>query len=253
MSRIILALIMVMATASFAVADTVYLQDGRTIHGTLLGFINGRFVVRVEPRYSTLPSATADPDIARRRANEGELQYFRPAEVERIEIDGRSLDDMRFENRTVQVTLESNWIDSGIDLRRNERVQVSATGTIVVGRTRITPDGLPRTDPTAPLPNAKEGELIGAIGDDPRVPILELGSTREFVADRDGRLYLTANRASYNDARGSFAVQIRRERDLTALDNQDDRDPRDSSGRARSPHRPPLDQLYPHPPPSELT
>jgi len=253
MRKIILAVIMVMAAASFTVADTVYLRDGRTIHGTLLGFINGRFVVRVDPRYSTLPSATADPDIARRRANEGELQYFRPNEVERIEIDGRSLDDMRFESRTVQVTLDSNWIDSGIDLRRNERVQVSATGTIVVGRTRITPDGLPRTDPTAPLPNAKEGELIGAIGDDPRVPILELGSTREFVADRDGRLYLTANRASYNDARGSFAVQIRRERDLTALDNQDDRYPRDSSGRVRSRDRQPIDQIDRNRAPREIT
>jgi hypothetical protein len=243
MRKIILALIILMAAASFAVADTVYLRDGRTIHGTLLGFINGRFVVRVDPRFSTLPSATTDPNVARRRANEGDVQYFRPDEVERIEIDGRSVEDTRMETSTVQVTLDSNWIDTGINLRRNQRVQVSATGTIVVGRTRITPDGLPRTDPTAPLPNAKEGELIGAIGDDPRVPILELGSTREFVADRDGRLYLTANRASYNDARGSFAVQIRRERDLTALDNQDDRYPRDSSGRIRSRDRQPIDQI----------
>src|SRR5258708_8256559 len=97
MRKIILAVIMVMAAASFTVADTVYLRDGRTIHGTLLGFINGRFVVRVDPRYSTLPSATADPDIARRRANEGELQYFPPAEVERLTLSGRSLDDLPFE------------------------------------------------------------------------------------------------------------------------------------------------------------
>lgn len=242
MRKIILALIIVMAAASFAVADTVYLRDGRTIHGTLLGFINGRFVVRVEPRYSTLPSATADPDIARRRANEGEIQYFRPNEVDRIEIDGRSLDETRFESRTVQVTLDSNWIDSGIELRRNERVQISATGTIVVGRTRITPDGLQRTDPTAPLPNAKEGELVGAVGDDYRAPILELGSSREFVADRNGRLFLTPNRGSYNDARGSFTVQIRRERNLATLDSQEDRYPQDSSGRIRSRDRQPIDR-----------
>src|SRR5216684_9177932 len=115
MRKIILGLIIVMAAASFALADTIHLRDGRTIQGTLLGFINGRFVVRVEPRYTTLPSETADPNVARRRANEGELQYFRPDEVERIEIDGRSLDDARFETRSVQVTLDSNWIDSGID------------------------------------------------------------------------------------------------------------------------------------------
>lgn len=240
MKKIILALVIVMAAASFAVADTIYLRDGRTIRGTLLGFINGRFVVRVEPRYTTLPNVTGDPNIARSR-NEGEIHYFRPNEVDRIEIDGRSLDETRFESRTVQVTLDSNWIDSGIDVRRNERVQVSATGTIVVGRTRITPDGLQRTDPTAPLPNAKEGELIGAVGDDYRAPILELGSSREFVADRNGRLYLTPNRGSYNDARGSFTVQIRRERSLAAIDSQEDRYPQDSSGRIRSRDRLPTD------------
>jgi hypothetical protein len=240
MRKIILALTILLLAASFAAADTIYLRDGRTIHGTLLGFINGRFVVRVEPRYSTLPSATTDPNIARSRANEGEIQYFRPNEVDRIEIDGRALDDARFETRTVQVTLDSNWIDTGVDLRRGEHVQISASGVITAGRRRITPDGLRSTDPTAPLPRAAEGELIGAIGDDPRAPILELGSSREFTADRDGHLYLTANRGAFNDARGGFTVQIKRERDLTALDNPDER--RRTPG-TRSRDRLPTDQI----------
>ena len=91
MRKIILALTIVLFAASFAAADTIYLRDGRTIRGTLLGFVSGRFVVRVEPRYTTTPSA--DPNVARSRANEGEIQYFRPDEVERIEIEGRSLDE----------------------------------------------------------------------------------------------------------------------------------------------------------------
>jgi len=255
MRKIILALLIVMAAASFAVADTVYLRDGRTIHGTLLGFINGRFVVRVEPRYSTLPSATADPDIAQRRANEGEIQYFRPEEVERIEIEGRGLDDARFETRSVQVTLESNWIDSGIDIRRGELVRVNASGIIIIdGRTRIGPDGLRRTDPVSPLPNAPEGELIAAIGDDRNAPILELGSSKEFTADRDGRLYLTANRGSYAGARGAFTVQIRGERDLNAFDNPDNRFPRSpAGGRGRSRDRQPIDQINRNRTPQEVT
>src|SRR5712691_2472032 len=245
MRKIILALTIVLVAASFAVADTIYLRDGRTIHGTLLGFINGRFVVRVEPRYTTLPSATTDPNVARRRANEGEIQYFRPEEVDRIEIDGRALDDARFETRSVQVTLESNWIDSGIDIRQGELVRVNASGIIIIdGRTRIGPDGLRRTDPVSPLPNAPEGELIAAIGDDRNAPILELGSSKEFTADRDGRLYLTANRGSYAGARGAFTVQIRGERDLNALDNPDNRFPRNpAGGRGRSRDRQPIDQI----------
>jgi hypothetical protein len=243
MRKIILALTIVLLAASFAVADSIYLKDGRTIHGTLLGFVDGRFVVRVEVRYSTSPNSTSDSNIARSRANEGEIQYFRPNEVDHIEIDGRTLDDARFETRSVQVTLDSNWTDSGVDLRRGERVQVSASGVITAGRARITPDGLRSTDPNAPLPRAAEGELIGAVGDDSRAPILELGSTREFTADRDGRLYLTSNRGTFNDARGSFTVQIKHERDMNALDNPDrrrtpgirsrDRQPIDSTDRNR--------------------
>jgi len=218
MKKILLALLIVITTATFASADTIYLRDGRSIRGTLLGFINGRFVVRVDPRFSTSPPATSDPNVARNRSIEGEIQYFRPNEIDRIEIDGRSLDDARFEVRTVQVGLEPNWIDSGVDVRRGERVRVSATGVITLGRARVTPDGLQRTDPTAPLPNANEGQLIAAISDDPRAPIIELGGSREFTADRDGRLYLTVNRGSFADARGSFNVQIRRERDLAAIE-----------------------------------
>lgn len=216
MKKFLLALMIIIGAVSFAAADTIYLRDGRTIQGTLLGFINGRFVVRVESR-----SATSDTDL-RRRPNESNIQYFRPEEVDRIEIEGRSLEDTRYQTRNVQVSLDSNWVDSGVNVRRGERIQVSATGVITVGRNRITPDGLRSTDPTAPLPNAPEGKLIGAIGDDARAPIIELGSSREFVADRNGRLYLTANRGSFNDARGSFDVQIRRERSSNVIDERAD-------------------------------
>jgi len=213
MKRILLAVLIVFAAATFAAADTIYLRDGRSVRGTLLGFINGRFVVRVE-RLST--GATTD-----RRRDEGDVQYFRPEEVDRIEIEGRSMDDTRYQTRSVQVMLDANWTDSGVFVRRGERVEVSATGVITVGRTRITPDGLQRTDPSAPLPNANEGRLIGAIGNDANAPIIDLGSRREFTADRNGRLYLTANRGSFADARGAFDVQVRRERGVGARDTDE--------------------------------
>ncbi len=219
MKKILVALIIIIAAVSLAGADTIYLRDGRTIQGTLLGFVNGRFVVRVEQRNST---TNPDSNVTRSRGNESGIQYFRPEEIDRIEIEGRSIDEARSETRDVQVTLDSNWTDSGIYLHRGERVQVSATGVITVGRSRIGPDGLRSTDPTAPLPNVSEGELIGAIGQDPRAPIIELGSTREFTADRNGRLFLTANRGSFANARGSFSVQIRRQRDLNTRDTQED-------------------------------
>lgn len=218
MKKFLLALLIVFATATVAVADTIYLRDGRQVRGTLLGFINGQFVVRVESRFSTSPPATADP---RGRRDEGDIRYFRPEEVERIEIDGRQMDDPRYQTRNVQVMLDSNWIDSGVFVRRGERVEVSASGVIIVGRVRLTPDGLRSTDPTAPLPSAAEGKLIGAIGNDASSPIIELGSRHEFTADRNGRLFLTANRGSFTGASGAWDVQVRRERSAGARDTDD--------------------------------
>ena len=220
MKKFLLALLIVIATATFAAADTIYLRDGRQVRGTLLGFINGQFVVRVESQFSASPSTTNT-----RRRDDGDIRYFRPEEIDRIEIDGRTMDDPRYQTRTVQVTLDANWIDSGVFVRRGERVQVDATGVITVGRARITPDGLRSTDPTAPLPSAAEGKLIGAIGNDPTAPIIEIGSSREFTADRNGRLFLTVNRGSFADARGGFEARIRRERTVGARDIDDDRIP----------------------------
>ena len=219
----LLTLLTIFLLASVALGDTLYLRDGRSFQGTLIGFINGRFAFRViDPNRNTIRT-TNQPTTTIAR-DEGEIRFFRPGEVDRVEIDGRSLDDLKFETRTVDVPLGPNWIDSGIDLRRNERVQTTASGTILAGRSRITPDGLRATDPSAPLPNAAEGMLIGAIGNDQNSPVLELGTSREFVAERDGRLFLTANRGTYTDARGSFTVQVKRERDQSAMgeDNRTD-------------------------------
>lgn len=224
MRKIILAFVLTIMAASFVAADTVYLRDGRRVQGTVLGFINGRFVVRVN---EALPATGAGTTAIA----SGDIVFFRPMEVERIELEGRSLDDARYESRTVDVALGPNWIDSGVDLRRGQRVEIKATGTIYAGRARITPDGLRTTDPNAPLPRSAEGVLIGTVSNDANAPIVELGLSREFVADRDGRLYLTINRSSYTDARGAFNVQIRTERELRS--NDDDRDNDGRYGRNR--------------------
>jgi hypothetical protein len=217
MRKIILALLITLMAATIAAADTVYLRDGRTVRGTVLGFTNGRFAVRLTaavtpPTVMQTPAQSAN--TARITGEIGDIVFIRTRDIERVEIDGRSLDDARYLTRTVQVELGPNWVDTGIDLRRGERVQVNATGTIVAGRTRITPGGLRSTDPNAPLPRAAEGVLIGAVGNDPNSPVIEIGINREFIADNDGRLYLTANRSSYTDARGAFTAQIRREINL---------------------------------------
>lgn len=225
MRKFVLALLITLAACSVIAADTITLRGGTTLRGNVLGFINGRFAIQLTSP-ATVPTRPADnrnqTSTGSRTVEAGEVLFLRPRDIERIEIDGRSLDDARYQTRAVEVALGPNWVDSGVDLRRGERLRVDATGTIYAGRTRITPAGLTTTDPSAPLPRAAEGELIGVIGNDFDAPIIEIGAGREITADRDGRLYLTINRGNYTDARGAFNVRVRKEVDLAALARADD-------------------------------
>ena len=218
MKKIVLALAGILLLAPLALADTIVLRDGRTLRGTVLGFLNGRIVVRLAPAAGAGTATSADTGstaAGAQGANDGgEIRFFRPNEIERIEIEGRSLEEARYDTRVINVALGPNWIDSGVDVRRGQRVQVRASGTIYAGRSRITPEGLRTTDPSSPLPRSPEGALIGAVGTDPDTPVEVLGLNREFTAERDGRLYLTANRGTYTDARGAFVVRVQTEREL---------------------------------------
>lgn len=209
MRKIALALLILLMAATVAAADTVFLRDGRSIRGTVLGYIGGRFAVRVDQQTQITTGNNATQTI-----QAGEIAYLRPRDIERVEIEGRNLDEARFMTRNVEVALGPNWVDTGVDVRRGQRLQITATGTIYAGRSRISPGGLRSTDPNAPLPRAAEGVLVATIGTDPNAPITEIGTNREFQADRDGRLYLTVNRGEYADARGSFNAQVRREIEL---------------------------------------
>lgn len=227
MKKIVFALLITLATISVAAADTIYLRGGTTLRGTVLGFINGRFAIQLTAG-ATVPVRPDDnrnqtgSTTTTRTVSAGEVVFLRPRDIEKIEIDGRSLDEARYQTRTVDVSLGPNWIDTGVDVRRGERIRIDASGTIYANRMRITPAGLNTTDPSAPLPRASEGKLIGVIGNDNDSPIIEIGSGGEFTADRDGRLYLTVNRGNYTDARGAFNVRVRKEVDLAALARADD-------------------------------
>lgn len=236
MKKIIFALLITLATISIAAADTIYLRGGTALRGTVLGYINGRFAIQLTAA-ATLPAPSNNNNrnqtgssTATRTVSAGEVVFLRPRDIEKIEIDGRSLDEARYQTRTVDVSLGPNWIDTGVDVRRSERIKIDASGTIYANRMRITPAGLSTSDPNAPLPRVPEGKLIGVIGNDSDAPIIEIGSGGEFAADRDGRLYLTVNRGNYTDARGAFNVRVRKEIDLAAMGRADDsRNPNDNN------------------------
>src|SRR6185369_1160777 len=122
------------------------------------------------------------------------------------------------------------WVDSGVTLKRGQRVKVDATGTIFLGgRTESSPDGVStRHDPKSPAPDSPEGILIGAIGEDKNAKVFPIGANGEFQADRDGKLYLTVNKNDYRNARGSYKVKLGIDKNVRSdggYDRNSDRNP----------------------------
>ena len=103
----------------------------------------------------------------------------------------------------------NGWTDTGLMVRRGQRLRITATGRVSLGEGRFsTPTGLPRVVDTEKLMrNEPTGELIAVIGDD-NDEFIAVGANREFYAPRDGRLFLGVNEGKLEDNTGSYDALI---------------------------------------------
>jgi hypothetical protein len=103
----------------------------------------------------------------------------------------------------------NGWTDSGLMVRKGQRLRITATGRVSLGEGRFsTPTGLPRVVDTEKLMrNEPTGELIAVIGDD-NDEFIAVGANREFHAPRDGRLFLGVNEGKLEDNTGSYDALI---------------------------------------------
>jgi hypothetical protein len=106
----------------------------------------------------------------------------------------------------------NGWTNSGLVVRRGQRLRISATGRVMLGAGRAsTPAGLPTLPDTGKLMrNEATGALIAVIGDD-NDDFIYIGRSREFVAQRDGVLFLGVNEGNLNDNTGTYEVTIEAE------------------------------------------
>jgi hypothetical protein len=103
----------------------------------------------------------------------------------------------------------NGWTDSGLMVRKGQKLRISAAGRVSLGEGRFsTPTGLPRVVDTEKLMrNEPTGELIAVIGDD-NDDFIPVGANREFYAPRDGRLFLGVNEGKLEDNTGSYDAVI---------------------------------------------
>jgi hypothetical protein len=106
----------------------------------------------------------------------------------------------------------NGWTNTGLVVRRGQRLRLNATGRVVLGAGRAsTPAGVATLrDPRKLMPNEATGALIAVIGDDNDEFIL-IGNRREFTAQRDGVLFLGVNEETLSDNTGAYDVVIEAE------------------------------------------
>ncbi|MGC1620683.1 MAG: LssY C-terminal domain-containing protein [Candidatus Acidiferrum sp.] len=117
-------------------------------------------------------------------------------------------------SQEVQLTGDSSWLDTGIEVQAGEHVFVTATGKLRYAgqETDVTPAGLARNfkDLLRDLPDneAGRGAVIGRIGDkDTSQPFL-IGAKRNLVSPIPGRLSVAINQLSSDAGDGTYIVEI---------------------------------------------
>ena len=127
----------------------------------------------------------------------------------------RSAGSSQFFPVRVRVRADSTangWTDTGLMVRRGQRLRISASGRVSLGQGRFsTPTGLPRVlDNEKLMREEPTGALIAVVGDD-NDEFVFVGAGREFYATRDGRLFLGINEGNLADNTGTYDALIEAE------------------------------------------
>ena len=120
--------------------------------------------------------------------------------------------DSRFFPVRIRVRADNaanGWTDSGLMVRKGQRLRISASGRISLGQGRFsTPTGLPRVlDTDKLMRDEPTGALIAVVGDD-NDEFIFVGAGREFFATRDGRLFLGVNEGKLDDNTGTYDALV---------------------------------------------
>jgi len=235
------ALTLVLALVVPSLADTIRLKDGSVIHGQVIGFKDGQFTILVggtkgrkgrttvyaedvesiefDSTTGGNPTGT-DDSTARMPADPASRPSPTPDSS-----DGNSNSEPASSAPaaatptffTIKVSVRADntnngWTNSGLVVRRGQRLRINATGRVDLGKKGFsTPNGLPNvSDPDRLMRTEPTGALIGVIGDD-NDEFIFVGGRREFVAQRDGVLFLGVNEADLSDNRGAYEIVIEAE------------------------------------------
>ena len=231
-----LALILALVTP--AIADTIRLKDGSVIRGQVVGFKDQQFTVLIGSGSQGRRSRTmiyvediesiefdaATTSAAASLANEPPVSSNtsvpepEPARTNPIRTNTSPPTSSPAQTFfTIKISVRADnanngWTNSGLVVRKGQRLRISSTGRVSLGGGRFaTPAGLPGVPDNDKLMRTEAtGALIAVIGDD-NDDFLLISTRRDFVAQRDGVLFLGVNEGNLNDNTGTYDVVIEAE------------------------------------------
>jgi LssY C-terminus len=117
-------------------------------------------------------------------------------------------------SQEIQLTGDSSWVDTGIDVQAGEHVVTTATGSLRYAgqQADTTPAGIARgfKDLLRNLPfnEAGRGAVIGRVGDKDASQPFFIGAKRDLVSSHSGRLSVGINQLSSDTGDGTYSVRI---------------------------------------------
>lgn len=241
--RLLLALTLLLSTAAPLLADTIRLKDGSVIRGQVIGFKDQQFTIliggnargrrgqttvyvedveSIEFDGSTSSGARIEDSTAQNNPPPMRPNNPNNQPDNTISNNTRSSDPPLTSSApptffTIKVGVRADnsnngWTNSGLVVRKGQRLRISASGRVSLGRGRFsTPGGLTGlSDQDKLMRNEATGALIAVIGDD-NDDFLLIGPRREFVAQRDGVLFLGVNEGDLADNTGTYDIVIEAE------------------------------------------
>jgi hypothetical protein len=239
------AIVLSVSLAAPALADTIRLKDGSVIRGQVIGFRDQQFTVligsgskgrrgRTTVYVEDIESIEFD---AATTAAAGAMANDDSSATNREPVSQPSRSSQQSDTTstvprntsgqlpsssaptffTIKVAVRADntnngWSNSGLVVRKGQRLRISSSGRVSLGRGRFaTPIGISTIpDNDKLMRNEATGALIAVIGDDNDDFIL-IGTRRDFVAQRDGVLFLGVNEGDLSDNTGSYDVAIEAE------------------------------------------
>ena len=244
--RLLLALALLLALVSPLLGDTIKLKDGSVIRGQVVGFKDQQFTILIgggargrrgqttvyvedveSIEFDSNPGSgvSQTDDSAQNNTPSNVSQPIRPSQNTQPDSamskprpnDSQPATSAPPTFFTIKVGVRADsanngWTNSGLVVRKGQRLKISASGRVSLGKGRFsTPAGLATINDAEKLMRTEAtGALIAVIGDDNDDFIL-IGPRRDFVAQRDGVLFLGVNEGDLADNTGNYDIVIEAE------------------------------------------